>query len=154
MSIEHLLSRPLSTLPPTATCVEAARRMRRENVGCVVVEMDGMPVGIVTDRDLALRVLAEQLDPASVTLNSVMSQFPAFLTMQRTLGEAIRMMREMCVRRLPVINSSGRAIGMLSLDDALIELCEQLGQVRELLRSESKLVEPESVRVPYLGVDA
>jgi CBS domain-containing protein len=136
MSIQNLLKRPVASVAPTATCVEAARRMRRDNVGSLVVEAEGAPIGIVTDRDLMLRVLADELDPANVTVSAVMSRFPAFLTEQRDLGEAIRLMREMRVRRLPAIDASGRTIGMLALDDVLVELAEQLDQIRELLLAE------------------
>ena len=146
MSIERLLSKPVSSLPPTASCTEAARRMRRENIGCVVVMQDGAPVGIVTDRDLTLRVLAEELDPANVTVGDVMTRFPAFLSIERDLGEALRTMREMGVRRLPVNDASGQIAGMLSLDDALIELGTQLEQVRKLLLSEGRPPHGESSR--------
>lgn len=110
--------------------------MRRQNVGSIVIEEDGAPIGIVTDRDLVIRVLAEEIAPGSLPVASIMSRFPAFLTAQRELGEAIQMMTEMSVRRLPVVKANGRLLGMLSLDDVLVHLAGELGQVRELLRSE------------------
>lgn len=146
MSIENLLSRPVSTLPPTASCAEAARRLRRENIGCIVVEQDGTAVGIVTDRDLVLRVLAEELDPANITIAEVMTLFPAFLSADRDLGEAIRTMREMGVRRLPVNDGRGRLTGLLSVDDVLVELAAQLEQIQQLLLSESRPPRGESSR--------
>jgi CBS domain-containing protein len=146
MSIQNLIRRPVATVAPTASCVEAARKMRRENVGSLVVEADGAPIGIVTDRDLMLRVLSDELEPASVPVSAVMSRFPAFLTTQRDLGDAIRLMREMRVRRLPAIDANGRAIGMLALDDVLVELAEQLDQIRQLLLSESNPPEAVSAR--------
>lgn len=136
MTIESLLSRPVSTLSANATCAEAARRMRRQNIGSVIVERDGAPIGIVTDRDLALRVVAEELDSGSATVGSVMSPFPAFLTAERDLRAALDVMREMRVRRLPAVNAKGRVVGILSLDDVLIELGEQFARVKDLLRLE------------------
>jgi CBS domain-containing protein len=112
--------------------------MRRENIGCVVVEQDGAAIGIVTDRDLVLRVTAEETAPASIPVADVMTRFPAFLSTERDLGEAIRIMREMGVRRLPVSDGRGRIAGMLSLDDVLVELAAQLEQIRQLLLSESR----------------
>jgi CBS domain-containing protein len=144
MSIKALVSKPVSVLPPTATCTEAARRMRRQNVGSIVVEQDGAPIGIVTDRDLVTRVLADEVNPASVTVASVMSRFPVFLSADRDLGDAIGVMSEMSVRRLPVVNANGRLLGMLSLDDVLVELAGQLGRVRELLRGELARAKTES----------
>jgi len=136
MNIESLLSRPVSALHSSATCAEAARRMRRQNIGSIVVEEDGAPIGIVTDRDLALRVVAEELDPGAVTVGAIMTPFPAFLTAERDLRAALDVMREMHVRRLPAVNAKGRLIGVLSLDDVLIELAEELGRVKDLLQLE------------------
>jgi CBS domain-containing protein len=136
MSIESLLTRPVSTLAATATCAEAARRMRRENIGSIIIEKDGAPIGIVTDRDLAIRLVAEELDGSSVTVDRVMSTFPAFLGPRRDLGEALDVMAQMNVRRLPAVNAKGRLVGILTLDDVLIELANQLEKVKELLRAE------------------
>ena len=136
MTIESLLSRPVSTLTPHATCAEAARRMDRQNIGSVVIEKDGAPIGIVTDRDLALRVIAEELDPASVTVDKVMSPFPAFSNSHRGIHEALDVMLEMGVRRLPAVNARGKLIGILSLDDILVELANELGKVKRLLELE------------------
>ncbi len=99
MTIEHLLTRPVSALPVGATCAEAARRMQRQNIGSLVIEDEGTPIGILTDRDLALRIVAEERDPAKVLVGSVMSKFPAFLTAHRTLDEALDAMREKMQRR-------------------------------------------------------
>lgn len=143
MTIESLLSRPVSTLSSKATCAEAARRMRRQNIGSVVIEEDGAPVGILTDRDLAVRIVAEELDASQVTVSRVMSPFPVFLTPHRDLRSALDVMVEMGVRRLPAVNSKGRVIGILSLDDILIELAGQLGKVQELLQVERGTENPD-----------
>jgi CBS domain-containing protein len=143
MTIESLLSRPVSTLSSKATCAEAARRMRRQNIGSVVIEEDGAPVGILTDRDLAVRIVAEELDASQVAVSRVMSPFPVFLTPHRDLRSALDVMVEMGVRRLPAVNSKGRVIGILSLDDILIELAGQLGKVQELLQVERGAQNPD-----------
>lgn len=136
MTIESLLTRPVSTLSSKATCAEAARRMRRQNIGSIVIEEDGAPVGILTDRDLTVRLVAEELDAATVTVDRVMSAFPVFLTPQRDLRAALDVMVQMGVRRLPAVNAKGRVIGIVSLDDILIELAGQLGKVQQLLQAE------------------
>jgi CBS domain-containing protein len=146
MTIQSLLSRPVSTLSSTATCAEAARRMRRQNIGSIVVEEDGVPIGIVTDRDLALRLVAEELDAGSVTVAQIMSVFPAFLAPQRDLRAAVDLMLEMGVRRLPAVNAKGRVIGILSLDDVLIELADELGQIKKLLQVERDQTDPDETR--------
>jgi CBS domain-containing protein len=110
--------------------------MKRQNIGSVVVEEDGAPIGILTDRDLTLRLVAEELDPANTTVDRVMSAFPVYLTLQRDVREALEVMGEMGVRRLPVVNAKGRVIGIISLDDIIIELAHELGQVHKLLLAE------------------
>jgi CBS domain-containing protein len=150
MTIEAIMSRPVATLSPSATCAEAARRMRRENVGSVVIEDDGVPIGMVTDRDLALRVIAEELDAGSVTVAQVMSAFPAFpafLTPRRDVRAALDAMLDMGVRRLPAVNAKGRVIGIVSLDDILIELADELGMVRRLLQLERGHTDPDDLPV-------
>jgi CBS domain-containing protein len=145
MTIESLLTRPVATLSSKATCAEAARRMRRQNIGSVVIEEDGAPIGIVTDRDLAIRLVAEELDAGQVTVDRVMSVFPVFLTPQRDLRAALDAMVEMGVRRLPAVNSKGRVIGILSLDDILIELAGQLSKVQQLIQAERGASEDEAI---------
>jgi CBS domain-containing protein len=110
--------------------------MRRQNIGSIVIEQDGAPIGIVTDRDLTVRLVAEELDPTTVTVDRVMSPFPVFLTPQRDLRAALDVMVEMSVRRLPAVNAKGRVVGIVSLDDILIELAAQLGKVQQLLQTE------------------
>jgi len=136
MSLDAIIQRPARTLPPTATCADAARLMRDENVGAVVVANGREPVGIVTDRDLAVRVVAEQRAPADVPLASIMSTHPAFLARRRTLDEVIATMRQLGVRRLPVVDDAGNLDGVLSLDDVLMLLSRQLGELGEAVREE------------------
>jgi CBS domain-containing protein len=136
MSIESLLSRPVATLSAKATCAEVARSMRRQNIGSIVIEEDGTPIGIVTDRDLAMRLVADELEAGSVTVDRVMSAFPAFSNPHRDLRAAIDVMLEMGVRRLPAVNAKGQVVGILSLDDILIDLVGQMGKIKALLELE------------------
>jgi CBS domain-containing protein len=110
--------------------------MRDRNIGAVVVARDEVPLGIVTDRDLAVRVLAEGRDAENVPLEVVMSPYPAFLTKQRTVDEAVTTMREFGVRRLPVVDELGRLEGMLSLDDLLMLMSRQMSDISEAIRVE------------------
>jgi CBS domain-containing protein len=110
--------------------------MRDENVGAVVVANGREPVGIVTDRDLALRVVAEQRAPSDVLIGAVMSTHPAFLAKRRNLDEVISTMRQLGVRRLPVVDDAGNIDGILSLDDVLMLLARQLGEIGEAVRAE------------------
>lgn len=142
MTLKSLLHRPIESLPPEATCVEAARRMRRTNVGAIVVAQDDVPVGIVTDRDLALSIVADERDPARVLLGQVMTPCPAFAYLERSLEHALDTMSELGVRRLPAVDEHGKLVGMLSLDDALLHLAAQLGRAGAAIRRELARTSP------------
>jgi CBS domain-containing protein len=133
------LIRPIETLGPRASCAEAARLMRDKNIGSVVVADDSEPLGIVTDRDLALRVVAEAQDAQSIRLEDIMSPQPAFVSLRRTLDDALKIMRDLGVRRLPVVNTNGRLEGIVSMDDIFTHLARQIGQMGEAVERELEL---------------
>lgn len=130
------LIKPVETLAPSASCLEAAKLMRSRNIGSVVVASDGEPLGVVTDRDLTIRVLAEGRDAGTLRLEQVMSPQPIFLSVRRSLDEAIAVMRDLGVRRLPVINERGHLVGIVSMDDILARIARQLGQLGEAVQRE------------------
>ncbi len=136
MSIAKLIQRPVRWLPPDATCSEAARMMRDENIGSVVVARDRQPLGIVTDRDLALRVVADGGDPEKLLLSDVMTDEPIFIGDDRSLDQAVAAMRDLAIRRIPVVDSDGRLSGIVSMDDVLVLLADQLGSLAVAIREE------------------
>ena len=136
MSIDSLLHRPVCTLPPEAPCREAAQLMRDEGVGCVVVAENQRPLGIVTDRDLVVRVIATGRDPDKTLVRDAMSGEPVFLADERSLDQVLATMRQQRVRRIPIVDSEGRLEGVLALDDLLPLLADQLGALAEAIRSE------------------
>lgn len=103
------------------TLADVARMMRDEGVGDVLVTENGQLRGIVTDRDIVVRAVAEGLDPQRETVDAVFSgQDLATITPDTPLEEAVRTMREKAVRRLPVVEND-RAVGILSIGDLAIE---------------------------------
>ena len=136
MSIESLLRRPVQTLPPDAPCREAAQLLRDEGVGCVVVSEDERPLGIVTDRDLVVRVMASGLDPDKTPLRDVMSGEPVFLADERGIDQVVATMRQERIRRIPIVDAEGRLEGVVTLDDLLPLLAQQLGELAEAIRGE------------------
>lgn len=136
MSIESLLRRPVQTLPPDTTCREAAQLLRDEGVGCVVVSEQERPLGIVTDRDLAVRVMASGRDPDKTQLRDVMSGEPVFLTDERSIAQVTATMRQERIRRIPVVDADGRLEGVVSLDDLVPLLAGQLADLGEAIRGE------------------
>ena len=136
MPIQSLLQRPVHKLPPDAPCAEAARLMRDENIGAVAVADGTRPRGLVTDRDLALRVVAEGEDSGKILLREVMSGEPIFLEGSRSLQGVIEAMRELEVRRILIVDKHGDLLGLVSMDDLLILLSGQLAQLGETIHAE------------------
>jgi CBS domain-containing protein len=105
------------TLPLSASLRDAAAAMRDDDIGDVVVVGEDQQVrGIVTDRDIVIRAVAEGRDPTQATLADVVSSDLVTITPDHPIGEAVHLLREAAVRRLPVVEG-GRAVGILSLGD-------------------------------------
>jgi CBS domain-containing protein len=116
---EVMTSDPI-TLPEAASLVDAAQRMRAAAIGDVVV-LDGNQVrGIVTDRDIVVRGIADGRDPRSTTLGEICSRDLTTVSPDDQIGTAVRLLRARAIRRLPVVKA-GRAVGILSIGDVAIE---------------------------------
>jgi len=138
MTIDRIYQRDVDTASKHETVPTVAQRMESRNVGSLVVlDEGGYPVGIVTDRDLALRVLAHRLDPEETAVADVMTRDPHALAEDTTIEEAVRAMRSHGVRRMPVVADDGRLRGVVSLDDVLTRLADALGHVRALIAETS-----------------
>jgi CBS domain-containing protein len=111
--------------------VEAARLMREHHVGSLVVvlERDGkrVPVGILTDRDIVVAVVAKALDARALTVGEAMSAGLYVVREQDGLAEVLRAMRERGVRRMPVVAADGALAGILTVDDLVELVAEELG---------------------------
>ncbi|HVL33345.1 MAG TPA: CBS domain-containing protein [Actinomycetota bacterium] len=104
------------TIQATAPVVEAARMMRDSDVGDVIVMNDGSICGIVTDRDIVVRAIADGDDPRSLKVSDVCSQGVACMAPDDSTEEAAQMMRERAIRRLPVVEND-MPVGIVSLGD-------------------------------------
>jgi len=106
-----------------AGILEAARLMRQHHTGDLVVvddpQGDRIPLGIVTDRDIVVEVLANELDPAATSVAAIMSTRLVIASAAEDVGKAIERMQHHGVRRLPVVDNAGRLIGIVTLDDML-----------------------------------
>ncbi|MFF4182837.1 CBS domain-containing protein [Streptomyces sp. NPDC001691] len=99
-----------------ASLVEAARLMRAQGSGNVLVTRAGLVIGVLTDRDIALRAVAEGVDPLAVSAQAVCTRAPVCVGPDDEVAEAVSLMRRHAVRRLPVV-AQGRPLGMVSLGD-------------------------------------
>ncbi|KYF67366.1 CBS domain-containing protein [Sorangium cellulosum] len=114
-------------LSETATAV--ARRMREFRVGCVVVTQGARAIGILTDRDLVLRVMADALEPEKTLVSEIVTYDPTTLQQSDSIETALRLMRERGVRRLPIVRYDGKVTGIVTADDLTVLLAEELADL-------------------------
>jgi CBS domain-containing protein len=119
-TLRDVMSAQPVTLSSAATVLEAARCMQERDIGDVVV-MDGDRVsGIVTDRDIVIRAVAQGLDPSSCRVSDVCSGDVATLSPDDTIKRAVDLMKQKAIRRIPVVDD-GRPVGIVSIGDLAIE---------------------------------
>ncbi len=119
--IKDVMTPAPRTLPATTTVREAAEAMRANDIGTVIAtDGEGRLAGIVTDRDIAVRVVAEGRDPRATRIGDIASHEVAALSPEDPVERAVQLMRERAVRRLPVIQD-GKVMGIVSLGDLALE---------------------------------
>ena len=142
MKTGELCNRDVVTATRDTTIPEAAKLMRDHHVGSlVIVETHGdrvEPVGIITDRDIVIEVIAEAVDLDTVTVGDVMSYALLRVSEQEGVFDTAQRMRARGVRRVPVISETGALTGILALDDMLALLSEELMLLAKLTSRESE----------------
>ena len=118
-TVREIMSKPV-TCPADATVIDAARRMRDDDIGDVVVESGGALRGIVTDRDIVVRVVAEGEDPKECILLDICSGDLVTVAPDTSIDDAARQMRERAIRRL-IVAEGDQPVGVVSIGDLAIE---------------------------------
>ncbi len=135
MSVGKICTRSVSVASPDESIAVAAGRMAEHGVGTLVVAgAKDAPTGLITDRDIVVRVVAKGLDPASTPVREVMSQPPACVDESTPIEDALSHMARAHGRRLVVTDEEGRLVGLLALDDVLDLLAEEAQTIGRLLR--------------------
>jgi uncharacterized protein (DUF2267 family) len=124
----------LVVLKPTSSVLDAARAIDDNRIGAVVVQQQGRIVGIVTDRDLAVRALGRALDPNDTKIADVMTPNPVTLTPADTSADAIELMQKHNVRRVPLVEQE-RVVGMVTLDDLLLDEAAPLDELAAIVQA-------------------
>jgi CBS domain-containing protein len=130
MKLNDLFTRNVVTAGPDEALAGIARRMQEHNVGTVVIVEGGRPVGIITDRDLALALGARRLSP-DVPVREVMTRHVLAVPEDAGVFTATRFIQDSNVRRLPVVDREDRVVGVVSLDDLLRWLARELSNLAE-----------------------
>ncbi|THA81727.1 CBS domain-containing protein [Streptomyces sp. A0592] len=119
--VHEVMTRSPVTVERLTSLAEAARVMRDAGIGDVLVVDQGRLCGILTDRDLVVRGMAEDRDPAETTVQAICSAEPRTVGPDDRVEEAVDLMRRHALRRLPVRNGSGELVGIVTLGDLEVE---------------------------------
>jgi len=136
MLIGDLITRSPVTIGPEVPIVKAARLMRDEEVGSLVVVEKGEIVGILTDRDIVVDLVAANGDAEFTTVGKIMTPNPICITVTSDIEQCLDRMEHYGVRRIPVLNDGGNLVGVVALDDILMQVGRQLGKAGALIRKE------------------
>lgn len=143
-SIGDICQRNVVTIREYEDLTAAAQRMREEHVGYLVVaepqvlDQTLKPVGVITDRDIVIAVVAKEVDPRTLKVGDVMTRQPVVASEDSSVSAALQEMRRIGVRRLPVIGRRGELLGVVSIDDLLETFAEELANIAGLIRNERR----------------
>lgn len=142
MTIGSICNRNVITVLRDATVLHAAKLMRQHHVGdVVVVEAHNekmKPIGIVTDRDIVIELVATELDCKVITTGDIMAANLTAIQEEAGIFEAIDSMTGKGIRRLPVVDKNGGLVGIVTLDDLLLLLAKEFGGLAKLVTREQK----------------
>ena len=144
MKVGEYCKRAVVSIDTTADGVDAAQLMREEHVGFLVVYRNGdelrTPIGVLTDRDLVLGVMARDVSPRSVTVQDVMTRQPLVANESDELSDMLQAMRLAGIRRVPVVDERGALAGIIAIDDTIPIIaglmCDIAGSIKSGQRQE------------------
>jgi CBS domain-containing protein len=152
MTIGEICTREVVYIGASESVADAARLMRELHVGSLIVleppGAGGKPVGVVTDRDIVVGVVAMSLDAQRIPVEAVMRPGVTCVREDEGLGRAIALMRAEGVRRLPVVDAKGALVGIIAADDLVELVAEELSGLAAMMGREFRRERDERVAVP------
>jgi CBS domain-containing protein len=136
-SVRDTMSESPRSIAASASVVEAARMMRKEHIGALPITDNEQLVGMITDRDIATRVVAEAADPKTTSVGDVSSRDLISVEPDKDLEEALQLMARHQVRRLPVVEN-GRLVGIVAQADIALKENEKTGALVEAISEPSE----------------
>jgi CBS domain-containing protein len=121
MKLKEIMAQNVETVGPDVTLKECAEKMKRRNVGVLPVLEGKKPIGVITDRDITLRAVAEGADINKTKVRDVMTREPYVVYEDQTISEACESMEKNKIRRLIVLNREGGLAGVLTLNDVTVK---------------------------------
>lgn len=129
MSLENFCKKPVVKISPDEDIATACRSMEQNNVGCLVAEQNGQLCGIVTDRDIALKVAGAQKDPRQTRVRDIMTADPVRISVNSDLHHLTSLMHAYHVRRVPIVNGSNDMLGIVTMDDLVALLGDEMSEI-------------------------
>lgn len=139
MNAGNVCKRGVVTVKPSDDLIAAAHAMREKHVGYLVVAEHVRVVGVLTDRDIVVAVLAQEVDARALKVGDVMTREPLLIEEEQSIEAVLCHMREAGVRRVPVVDRSGALSGVLSIDDVLERIAENLLNIAGSIRNEQRM---------------
>ncbi|KRT66681.1 MAG: hypothetical protein XU11_C0005G0009 [Candidatus Dadabacteria bacterium CSP1-2] len=137
MSLGNMCRKEIVCVNLGTNVKEAAKFMEEKNVGSIIVVGGGKPVGIVTDRDILLRVMNRGLDPEKTSVDEVMTRDIVALREDMGLFEALEQVKGKGIRRFPIVDAKGQLKGIMTLDDILYLLGKEMSDVSSIIEKEN-----------------
>jgi CBS domain-containing protein len=136
MPITDFCNTPVVTISPDQQVLKAVKLMRNKNVGAVVITAQEKPVGILTDRDVVMRVTAEGREASTTRVRDVMTPNPVVISEEEGIWELIQIMKEHGKRRYPVVSGKGKLVGIITLDDLIALIGVEMSGLSQAISSE------------------
>lgn len=136
MSLKAFCRKPLVKISPEANIAEACRLMEQKNVGCLVAEKDGKLCGVITDRDIALRVTGALRDPETTQVAEVMTPNPIRISVDKDLRQLAALMHTYHVRRVPIVDGFDTALSIVTCDDLIAQLGDEMSEIGKAISEE------------------
>ena len=129
MSLRTFCGKRVVTISPERSIAEACWLMKEKNVGCLIVENHSKLCGIITDRDIALKVTGEEKDPLTTMVQEIMTGDPVRISVDKDLQELVALMHSQYVRRVPIVDKTELTLGIVTLDDLIALFCYEMSEL-------------------------
>ena len=136
MSLQNYCRKPVVRIAPETNITEACQLMEQNNIGCLIAERAGKLCGIVTDRDIALRVAGAKRDPDKTLVKDIMTPDPIRISVDKDLRQLTALMHAYHVRRVPIVNGFDTTVGIVTLDDLIAQLSDEMAEIGKAISEE------------------
>jgi CBS domain-containing protein len=136
MSLKSYCRKPVVRISPETSITEACQLMEQNNIGCLIAEQEGKLCGIVTDRDIALRVTGSKRDPDKTKVQDIMTPDPIRVSVDKDLHHLTALMHAYHVRRVPIVNGFDTTLGLVTLDDLIAQLGSDISEIGKAISEE------------------